>query len=332
MPLETATYISDLVTSNPAASDGMNNADDHMRMIKAALKTTFPSITGAVTATHTQINNAVAATGNGVGTLADTGAFFKTSGDGFVNTLAGDIDVKLAGSIGATFQRTGGVNFFKVFGSLQVDTSITAASITAAGIAPIGSMMMWLSDTLPPTSEGVWVWANGSAINRTTYATCFARLGTSWGAGDGSTTFNLPNMQEVVPVGKSTMGGATSPGLLGSISGALKAALNGLFGSNQKTLAPANLPPYTPAGTISAITVTPPAGTPFFPVSNGTIGNQPPAGGGGQNAPSTNTVWSSGSSMTGSAAFTGTAAPGQISAPFDIVQPSRAVNFIVRIA
>jgi hypothetical protein len=60
VPLETASYISDLVTSNPAASDGMNNADDHMRLIKSAVKATFPSITGAVTATHTDLNNAAA--------------------------------------------------------------------------------------------------------------------------------------------------------------------------------------------------------------------------------------------------------------------------------
>lgn len=44
MPLETATYIQDLITSNPAASDGMNNADDHMRLIKAVLKNSFPGV------------------------------------------------------------------------------------------------------------------------------------------------------------------------------------------------------------------------------------------------------------------------------------------------
>jgi len=39
VPLETATYISDLVTSNPAASDPLSNADDHTRLIKATIKT-----------------------------------------------------------------------------------------------------------------------------------------------------------------------------------------------------------------------------------------------------------------------------------------------------
>jgi hypothetical protein len=44
LPLETATYIQDLITSNPAASDGINNADDHMRLIKAVLKNSFPGV------------------------------------------------------------------------------------------------------------------------------------------------------------------------------------------------------------------------------------------------------------------------------------------------
>jgi hypothetical protein len=46
VPLETATYISDLVTSNPAASDPLSGADDHIRLIKATIKATFPNFTG----------------------------------------------------------------------------------------------------------------------------------------------------------------------------------------------------------------------------------------------------------------------------------------------
>lgn len=54
MPLETATYVSDLVTSNPAASDPLANADDHMRLMKAVLKTTFAH-TGQLTNTDNQL-------------------------------------------------------------------------------------------------------------------------------------------------------------------------------------------------------------------------------------------------------------------------------------
>ena len=49
MPLETASYPKDLVTSNPASSDGMNNADDHMRMIKACLKNALAGVNAALT-------------------------------------------------------------------------------------------------------------------------------------------------------------------------------------------------------------------------------------------------------------------------------------------
>jgi hypothetical protein len=54
--LESGTYIDSLVVTNPAATDGLAQADDHMRLIKSTIKASFPSITGAVTATHTELN------------------------------------------------------------------------------------------------------------------------------------------------------------------------------------------------------------------------------------------------------------------------------------
>lgn len=56
MALETATYINGLVVTNPVATDGLAQADDHMRLIKSTIKTTFPSITGAITATQAELN------------------------------------------------------------------------------------------------------------------------------------------------------------------------------------------------------------------------------------------------------------------------------------
>lgn len=56
MPLETGTYISDLVTSNPVGTDTIDKADDHLRLIKSTVKNTFPNISGAVTPTHTDLN------------------------------------------------------------------------------------------------------------------------------------------------------------------------------------------------------------------------------------------------------------------------------------
>lgn len=55
MPLETATFVVSLVITNPDGSDQKNTADDHIRLIKACLKRTFPLLDGAVSLSHTQL-------------------------------------------------------------------------------------------------------------------------------------------------------------------------------------------------------------------------------------------------------------------------------------
>lgn len=56
MALESATYISDLVSTNPTSSDNLSQGDDHLRLLKSTIKATFPNVSGAVTATHTELN------------------------------------------------------------------------------------------------------------------------------------------------------------------------------------------------------------------------------------------------------------------------------------
>jgi len=56
MSLETATYINGLNSANPTASDPISAGDDHLRLLKSTIKATFPNITGAVTATHTELS------------------------------------------------------------------------------------------------------------------------------------------------------------------------------------------------------------------------------------------------------------------------------------
>lgn len=56
MALESGTYIDSLVSTNPAATDGLAQADDHMRLIKATILASFPNITGAMTATQSVLN------------------------------------------------------------------------------------------------------------------------------------------------------------------------------------------------------------------------------------------------------------------------------------
>jgi hypothetical protein len=57
MAIESGSYISDLEPLNPASTDLLKQADDHLRLIKSVLKNTFPNITGPVTLTQDQINS-----------------------------------------------------------------------------------------------------------------------------------------------------------------------------------------------------------------------------------------------------------------------------------
>lgn len=56
MPLEAATWINQLVPANPDGGDQLDNGDDHIRMMKGALKNSLPNIGGAVTASHTELS------------------------------------------------------------------------------------------------------------------------------------------------------------------------------------------------------------------------------------------------------------------------------------
>lgn len=65
---------------------------------------------------------------------------------------------------------------------------------------PTGEISMWATGSAPTG----WLICDGSAISRTTYAALFAVIGTVYGAGDGSTTFNLPNLKGRVVVGRDS--------------------------------------------------------------------------------------------------------------------------------
>ena len=56
MALESTTYIDGLVTTNPTGTDPRSQGDDHLRLIKSTLRSTFPNVAGAMTATHTELN------------------------------------------------------------------------------------------------------------------------------------------------------------------------------------------------------------------------------------------------------------------------------------
>jgi microcystin-dependent protein len=81
-------------------------------------------------------------------------------------------------------------------------------------LTPVGAGALWFAATAPTG----WLLCDGSAISRTTYAALFNVLGTTYGAGDGATTFNLPDLRQRFPLGKAASGtGAALAGTGGAI-------------------------------------------------------------------------------------------------------------------
>ena len=122
MALESGDFISDLDETWPLGSDNVSQGDDHVRLIKHILKTQFPNLDSAVTATPEEMNKG--------GT--PTGAVIAFGG----------------------------------------------------AVAPSGYLL-----------------CNGDEIDRTTYAGLYAVITDTYGAGDGSTTFNIPDLRSAVPAG-----------------------------------------------------------------------------------------------------------------------------------
>lgn len=233
MALESAGFISALNSANPISNDGLSQGDDHIRLLKATLLATFPNFTAvALAATQAQIDAGVAVDAAGVAVLADAGAHFKTNTtDGVYNPSAGTVTTKVGGVVGQTVT-AGGTAFPGTV------TPVGAYKGGTGQLVPTGFTGVWWTDTLPTG----YLWANGAAVSRSTYAELFTLFSTAFGVGDGSTTFNLPNLQEASPVGKSTMGGASSPG---RITNYTVTSLGAFIGLCNKVLTIVHLPNIT---------------------------------------------------------------------------------------
>jgi microcystin-dependent protein len=165
MPLETATHISELVASNPASSDGLNQADDHLRLIKQVL-------------------------------LTDIGDAFHGQS---LSVIDGSASVP---SIG--FQSDNTAGFYKK----STGETAVVGSLTGQGPVPIGTVIMHAAAAAPAG----YLTCDGQAVSRTAFPGLFAAIGTLWGAGDGSTTFNVPGLQSRFPRHREDAGAAGAVG------------------------------------------------------------------------------------------------------------------------
>ena len=95
MGLEAATYISELVVSNPTGLDEVNKGDDHLRLIKSVLQNTFPNADGAFNFTDTEANLLVGLTASAAELNILDGATVVTAEVNFLSGVTSNIQAQL---------------------------------------------------------------------------------------------------------------------------------------------------------------------------------------------------------------------------------------------
>ena len=168
----------------------------------------------------------------------------------FVNNVRQEPGVAYTVS-GTTLTMTGNVastdDFYVVFQGKALQTTVppensVTPSMLTGGAGFAAGMVMPHAGTSAPTG---WLFAYGQAVSRTTYADLFTAVGTTYGSGDGSTTFNLPDLRGRVVAGKDDMG-STSANRLTDQSGGLDGdTLGDTGGSETHTLVVAEIPAHT---------------------------------------------------------------------------------------
>jgi hypothetical protein len=196
------------------------------------------------------------------------------------------------------------------------------------------------STVLSKTSTTVTMNTNASLTTATTGVFFL------YGNGNGSTTFNVPDLRGYVVAGRCNMGGTDCTNLTSTGLGVTASATGAKGGGQTKTLLASNLPPYTPAGNLGGnltvgnggISIGDPGHTHTLNnagnLINSAAGTSFGGGGVGATVVVTNNVAVTGidvvAHLGGGGTFTGTA-QGGISTPFGIVQSTQTLNYIIKI-
>lgn len=110
------------------------------------------------------------------------------------------------------------------------------------GGMPVGAAIPY-GGTAAPSG---WLLCFGQAISRTTYVLLFTAIGTTYGVGDGTTTFNVPDLRGRVVAGQDDMGGSSANRLTNTPTGGVDGdGLGNVGGSEGHTLTTAEMPAHT---------------------------------------------------------------------------------------
>ncbi|MCO6445181.1 MAG: tail fiber protein [Anaerolineae bacterium] len=143
-------------------------------------------------------------------------------------------------------------------------------------IMPVGAVLPYAGTTAPAG----WLFCYGQDVSRTTYAALFTAISTTYGVGDGSTTFNVPDLRGRVVAGKDDMGGTSANRLTDQSGGLNGDTLGDTGGAETHTLVIDEMPAHTHTLSANAILNGGGAGFGDFntPSTNKSTGS---AGGGG---------------------------------------------------
>lgn len=156
--------------------------------------------TNAANAANTAVSNAQTYAGNANASASNAAEYASDASTSATNAASSETNAHNSELAAASSESNA---------STSETNAAASAAAAALAITPTGSVLAFAGSTSPTG----WLLCDGSAVSRTDYAALFAVIGTTYGAGNGSTTFNLPNLINKFVEGSATSGTIKSAGL-----------------------------------------------------------------------------------------------------------------------